>query len=134
MERKRSRAATEPPTPRVRQPEGAEDVRPDTTGLSRERPSDGKAPSNGSSAPTPPNGVRRVTGSTAAPGPPSPTAVTRTLTAEQAQQAAGEVRQARATRVLPASRKRTEIPPLPPAAHAPTKLAPLMLVLFEMLV
>ncbi|HET9496221.1 MAG TPA: undecaprenyl-phosphate glucose phosphotransferase [Chloroflexia bacterium] len=94
-------------------------------------PSNDAAPDNERNGSNGANGVRRVTGSVSAPGP-SP--VTRTLTAEQAQQAATAAREARATRVLPASRRRPEIPPLPPATHPPTKVAPVMLVLLEMLV
>ena len=132
MERKRSRAATEPPEPRAATPGGDEDTQDITTEFSSDSAAQPRHSTNGSNGSSAPNGVRRVTG---AVGPASePATVTRTLTAEQAQEAAAASRHARATRVLPTPRKRPEIPSLPPAAHAPTRLAPLMLVLFEMFV
>jgi Undecaprenyl-phosphate glucose phosphotransferase len=129
MERKTPRATTEPPEPRVTQPDGKGDMNPDTTEISNESIVYGSAHDHAANGANGSTGVRRVTGTAGAPGPST---VTRTLTAEQAQQAATAAREARATRILPASRRRAQIPPLPPAAHAPAKVAPLMLVLFEM--
>jgi Undecaprenyl-phosphate glucose phosphotransferase len=141
MDRKRPRAATQSPAPPESESAGEMEARLDTTEISsrsEDTPQvDGRKPANGANGSNGANGVRRVTGSVTTPGAsgaPIPTPVTRTLTVEQAQQAASAASEARTTRVLPASRRRAEIPALPPAAHAPAKVAPLLLVLFQIVV